>query len=68
MGKYIASKEFEGVRPFKCPRCRRTAAVDVQGICRLVITCARCKAKLTLEICEPLPPELALRAGELLNH
>lgn len=67
MGKFVNTKEYEGQRPFRCPRCRKTALVDVQGTCRLVIVCSRCKSRLTLETTEPLPPELALRAGDFIN-
>jgi len=68
MGKFMQTKEYDGHRPFRCPRCHKIALVDVQGACRLIIVCTRCKSRLTLEVNEPLPPELAIRAGELINH
>lgn len=67
MGKIIETKAFLGQRPFRCPRCNKVALVDVQGTCRLVLVCSRCKSRVTLETAEPLPAELALRTGEFIN-
>lgn len=68
MGKYVLTKQFEGERPFRCPRCNKLVAVDVQGEFKLVVVCVRCRARLTLEVGEALPPALAMKSGILVNQ
>lgn len=68
MGKFALTREYKGERPFRCPRCNKMAAVDIQGEFRLVIICARCHAKLTLETEEALPPVLAMKSGACINQ
>lgn len=68
MGKVTTTKQYEGERPFRCPRCNRLAAVDIQGEFKLIITCNRCHAKLTLEVSEPLPEALAVKSGAFIHQ
>lgn len=68
MGKLQMTPESQGDRPFRCPMCRKQLLLDVQGECRVVLCCHRCKTKITLETALPLPAALALRAGELLHQ
>lgn len=68
MGKFTETKAYEGERPFRCPRCNKLAVADIQGEFKLVIVCSRCHAKLTLEVEQPLPAALAMKAGVCVNQ
>lgn len=63
MGKIMTTKQFEGERPFRCPRCNKLVIADIVGEFKLSIVCVRCHAKLTLEVTEPLPATLLLKSG-----
>lgn len=68
MGKFTTTKAYEGERPFRCPRCNKLAVTDVQGEFKLVVVCARCHARLTLEVGDALPAALAMKSGVCVNQ
>jgi len=68
MGKVVLTKAMQGSKPFRCYNCHRVLALDVQGECKLVLQCPRCKARITLEVPAPIPDALAIRAGTLIHH
>ena len=68
MGKVVITKAMQGERPFRCYNCHKVLVLDVQGECRIVLRCSRCKVRITLETSVPIPDALAIRAGALINQ
>ena len=67
MGKLHITAEFEGDRPFRCQFCNKQLLLDVKGECVVELKCPRCKAVMTIELAQPLPDALAVRAGVLVQ-
>jgi len=67
MSKVNITNEFQGERPFRCQFCNKQLLLDVKGECVVKLRCHRCKATITMELANPLPDALAVRAGVLVQ-
>ena len=68
MGKIVQTKAMQGEKPIRCYNCHKVLLLDVQGECRVILRCTRCKTLITLEVPVPVPDALAIRGGALIHH
>lgn len=67
MGVYFETPEIKGEAPFKCYVCNKLLAADISGDYKIVLTCRRCKTKITLETEKALPDTLVVKHGALVK-
>lgn len=68
MGKYFATSEMNGERPFLCYNCGKQLISNLNGTDYTIdLRCPRCKAEIHLCLREPIPDELAVKHGILVD-
>jgi len=68
MGSHFQTGEMEGEKPFRCYNCNKQLLVNINGSDYTIdLTCPRCKAKITMELRNPIPEELAVKQGSLVK-
>ncbi len=68
MGNFFQSPAMDGERPFLCYNCGKKLISSLTGDdYRIDLYCPRCKAKISVRLPEPVPEELAVKLGSLLD-
>lgn len=68
MGNYEQTAEMKGEKPFRCYNCGKLLILDLGGTdYELMLHCPRCKAKINVTLQSPIPDELDVKLGSLVE-
>ncbi len=67
MSQIKYTKSMLGEKPFRCYVCGKVLLVAIEGEYEIRLNCPRCKTCIVLICRSPIPSELMIKHGELVN-